>query len=121
VKIGYWFADVEIEDVALSWQKMSASTKDGVMIFGVLMVMTIVLIIWAAFIRSRRRRKRQYHYRRSRPEAVERRPDKPETGASQSGRRRFRRRRREHRPKNPTLAETGGLPPVRDDSGNIVE
>jgi hypothetical protein len=28
--------------------------------------------------------------------------------------RRRRRRRREHRPRNPTLAETGGLPPVRN-------
>ena len=29
-------------------------------------------------------------------------------------RRKFRKRRREHRGRNPTLAETGGLPPVRD-------
>jgi hypothetical protein len=28
-------------------------------------------------------------------------------------RKRRHRRRREHRPRNPTLAETGGLPPVR--------
>ena len=28
---------------------------------------------------------------------------------------RHRRRRREHRPRNPTLAETGGLPPIRAD------
>jgi hypothetical protein len=27
----------------------------------------------------------------------------------------LRHRRREHRPRNPTLAETGGLPPVRSD------
>jgi hypothetical protein len=26
---------------------------------------------------------------------------------------RHRRRRHEHRPRNPTLAETGGLPPIR--------
>ena len=46
------------------------------------------------------------------------------TGASADGeaasgeggtrvRRRKRKRRREHRPRNPTLAETGGLPPMR--------
>jgi hypothetical protein len=28
-------------------------------------------------------------------------------------RRKWRRRRRDHRPRNPTLAETGGLPPIR--------
>lgn len=31
-----------------------------------------------------------------------------------SGRRRTRRRRRDHRPRNPSLAEAGGLPPERD-------
>jgi hypothetical protein len=30
-------------------------------------------------------------------------------------RRKLRRRRRDHRPRNPTLAETGGLPPIRPD------
>jgi hypothetical protein len=30
-----------------------------------------------------------------------------------SGKRRVRRRRRDHRPRNPTLAEAGGLPPKR--------
>lgn len=30
-----------------------------------------------------------------------------------SSRRRVRRRRRDHRPRNPSLAESGGLPPVR--------
>jgi FtsZ-interacting cell division protein ZipA len=29
---------------------------------------------------------------------------------------RHHRRRREHRPRNPTLAETGGLPPIRTDA-----
>jgi hypothetical protein len=28
-------------------------------------------------------------------------------------RRKHRRRRRAHRPRNPTLAETGGLPPIK--------
>lgn len=31
---------------------------------------------------------------------------------------RKRRRRREHRPRNPTLAETGGLPPVRRETSS---
>ena len=33
-----------------------------------------------------------------------------------SGRRRRRHRRRDHRPSNPTLAETGGLPPVKPEA-----
>ena len=34
---------------------------------------------------------------------------------SSSGRRRKRHRRRDHRPRNPTLNQTGGLPPPRGD------
>jgi len=34
-----------------------------------------------------------------------------------SGKRRVRRRRRDHRPRNPTLAEAGGLPPKRTGGG----
>ncbi len=36
-----------------------------------------------------------------------------EGDGARSGRRRVRRRRRDHRPRNPSLAEAGGLPPVR--------
>jgi flagellar biosynthesis/type III secretory pathway M-ring protein FliF/YscJ len=119
------FADVEIEDVALSWQKMSAATKDGVVIFGVLMLVSLFLVIWAAFIRRRRRRKRAHHYPRPRPEVAtaESRSESQEQVSENSNqtRRRSRRRRREHRPKNPTLAETGGLPPIRDDAGESAE
>lgn len=115
----HWLADVEIEDVAMSWQKMSAATKDAIVIFGVLVVVTLGVFIWAAFIRRRRRRKRVHHYPRSRPESIssEAKPagESSNAEASGSGSRKKRRRRREHRPKNPTLAETGGLPPMRED------
>ena len=36
--------------------------------------------------------------------------------APSSGRRRRRHKKREHRPSNPTLSETGGLPPVKSES-----
>ena len=37
------------------------------------------------------------------------------TGSEKRERRRKRRRRRDHRPRNPSLDETGGLPPPRPD------
>lgn len=44
-----------------------------------------------------------------------------ETGGSGSRRhRKWRRRRREHRPRNPTLSETGGLPPARSDDSETA-
>ncbi len=39
--------------------------------------------------------------------------DNPSEDPKEDKRERKRRRRREHRPRNPTLAETGGLPPIR--------
>lgn len=36
-------------------------------------------------------------------------------------RRKFRKRRRTHRPRNPSLAETGGLPPQRHDSADLAD
>ena len=39
-----------------------------------------------------------------------------EEGASRKKRRRHKRRRRDHRKRNPTLSETGGLPPKNDDT-----
>ena len=43
--------------------------------------------------------------------------DDDDDGASANQRKRKRRRRRrEHRPRNPTLAQTGGLPPVRSEN-----
>jgi hypothetical protein len=67
------------------------------------------VVIWAAFLRRSSEEVSGWgpahsHYR----------PPAEKTGdSSGSGRRRRRRRRREHRPRNPTLAETGGLPPMR--------
>jgi hypothetical protein len=70
-------------------------------------------LIWAIFIRKREdatARRYREHFSGS--------GDSPSTtteGASnQRSSRRRKKRRREHRQRNPTLAETGGLPPIRD-------
>src|SRR5688572_2339653 len=69
------------------------------------LVVLVAFAFWAAFIRK--------------SEAAQRRgrilPESNDAAASTNTRRRRRRRRREKmRPRNPTLAETGGLPPPRD-------
>ena len=69
------------------------------------LVVLFSFIIWAAFIRRSDRR-------RERGEILTT-PARDRSESSGSGRRR-RRRREKGRPRNPTLAETGGLPPVRD-------
>lgn len=62
-------------------------------------------ILWAAFVRRSDRR-------RIRGEIIE--GPAPSRSRSHSGSGKGRRRRERGRPRNPTLAETGGLPPLRD-------
>jgi len=64
------------------------------------------LIIWAVFFRKSEGRRERGRILDS--EGVE-----PVELSHRSRRRR--RRREKHRPRNPTLAEAGGLPPVRDE------
>jgi len=63
------------------------------------------VVLWATFLRPSERR-------RQRGEIL----DKPSSSRSrsESGSSGHRRRREKGRPRNPTLAETGGLPPIRD-------
>lgn len=73
--------------------------------------------IWAAFIREpgkQHSRHRRHHWRQSKP-------GKSDSSDESHSHRRMsskkRRRRRKERPSNPTLAETGGLPPKRSEGG----
>ncbi len=77
----------------------------------ILVVVCIVLglLVWAVFIRRRpKNRKRGIIL-----------DEESSSGGDESGKRRRRRRRREHRSRNPTRAETGGLPPKG--SANVDE
>ncbi len=72
----------------------------------VLLVIALGFVIWAMFLRKPQGRRERGMLQ-----------DAPvkEPHAEGPGRRR---RRRTHRGKNPTLAETGGLPPARDDESS---
>lgn len=87
-------------------------------VLGAIVLMTLVLFLWARYLR-RPSRKRSEHY--TYPEPTPARPtpeaasDEDEDSAQQvRHRQRYRKRKHEHRGRNPTLAEIGGLPPVRD-------
>lgn len=62
-----------------------------------------VIFLWAVFIRKPRRERRYKYHRAPRPQ-----PTPPKSA---------RRKRRSEPPMNPTLAETRGLPPVRESAG----
>jgi hypothetical protein len=66
-----------------------------------------LVLLWAVFIRKPNRRRERGQLLEK---PVERSSGKEDPSNHKSSRRR--RRREKHRPRNPTLAETGGLPPM---------
>ena len=78
------------------------------------LALSLILLLWA---RYHVRKKKLRHHRNERAAVSDPAPllaDEEDPDGPHHGRRRRRRRhRREHRPRNPTLSETGGLPPPR--------
>lgn len=86
-------------------------SKDLVLILGLAALLFGGLISWIAFVRGPKK-----HPSERRPPPAT--PAHPRVTVTDDGRERVRKkkrsRRREHRQRNPTLAQTGGLPPPRD-------
>jgi hypothetical protein len=82
------------------------------MIFcALIVVLVLAVFIWAAFLRKPSQHRVARHHWKSKDTA----PDlKAADSASPEKRRRRHKRQRPRKPLNPTLAETRGLPPVRD-------
>jgi hypothetical protein len=93
---------------------LQRSTHESIFLFGVLLTLALALFIWAYFLRRKRHR---LHARRKHSPPLSQYNAGKVVTVLQGGRRRRKRyrRRREHRPRNPTLAETGGLPPIRSE------
>ncbi len=103
-----------------SWHWMGLTLKELLMVLGAVAVVTLLLFIWAAYFRKRPHRHSHHHHHHHSDDAEEASNsdsavDSEWLGSGDRRYRRKRRRRREHRPRNPTLAETGGLPPVRSE------
>jgi hypothetical protein len=124
IKLLPFLAQVNIsyDDAFGGWKKMSSGTREFLTIAGAICTVTLLVFIWAIFIRKRGKRRRAGSQQKSQPRAS----TQAATPAAQNGagnpvsqpqhrRHRRRRRRREHRPRNPTLADTGGLPPIRSE------
>jgi hypothetical protein len=92
--------------------------KDVLLIIGTGLVLAALLLIWARFyVRNRAGRRHQQHHHRRPSSASAAASADIESDFEPNGRRRHRRRRRrrDHRARNPTLAETGGLPPAKSE------
>jgi hypothetical protein len=100
------------EDALPGLGPLTPAVKETLIILGALLIVIGGVLFWALVLRRRKRRSSDRHRRRHRKSAVK----SAAAGVSeikQLIRERQRRRHREHRPRNPTLAETGGLPPSR--------
>src|SRR2546430_1593317 len=96
-------------EVILSWKKLGPGVRESLLVTGALLAVTVLALLWAGVLRRRRRRRHRSHGH-DHPHDAPAQPATAQTadaGPSQK-RRKWRRRRREHRPRNPTLAETGG-------------
>ena len=102
-----------------SWNSMSAGKRELIIISGAVLLVVLALLFWAIFIRPPRRQRSPYHGGRKSERGLlltdsEKKSHRTRHRWFGFGKRRKHRRRRE-RPRNPTLAETGGLPPIRTD------
>jgi hypothetical protein len=89
------------------WKQIAPSRNEFGLLFIAIGVIATVVLIWAVFIRKRESdRPSRYSYPQLSPS---------KNGVSGEGGSGRQRRRKRKRRRNPTLAETGGLPPVRSE------
>jgi hypothetical protein len=106
-------AQVDPKELGSYWQRSNISKAGLGTLITAISFVTLLILIWAIFIRKQGgERPRRYRYPRPNAEPLAKTEVNGGAG-SHSGRKR--RRRREHRPRKPTLSQTGGLPPVRED------
>ncbi|HWN97055.1 MAG TPA: hypothetical protein VNT99_18640 [Methylomirabilota bacterium] len=91
-------------------------TRDALMAISISVAIGVLLFVWAYFRYRKKedgtRDDRKQRHMVSKQETVE---PGSEGDEPERRRRRKRRRRRDHRPRNPSLQQTGGLPPTRPD------
>jgi len=98
------------------WRLLSSTAREGLLVFGAMVSTTLLAMGWAMFLRRRHRHRRHKHHHEHWHDSQETEiaDQNNDDAPPRSGKRRRRRHSgRHHRPRNPTLAETGGLPPVR--------
>ena len=109
--LSLFFAEMP-EDFAPRKFPLNSSSAEIILVIGAAVLVSLLALLWAAFFRKKRRHHRHSFSNHSSPTAATANTSNPGP-ESQRGSRRRRRRRHQDLPRNPTLAETGGLPPLR--------
>lgn len=114
LRIPTLLASLEIVEGSGIYPRLTPAIKEGLVIIGVVMLVAAGLLIWATLARRKRRRGHSRHAQAEPANLVRyRHPQHEDTGLLAALKPRHRRRKRRSRHRNPTLAETGGLPPLR--------
>lgn len=114
-----WFAQLDALNPLNSNQSGQGNTglvlKDLLVIVTTGLALGLVLLFWARhYVKSRQRHHHHHdHDRKSASQSALAPADQDSGEDHHHHRRRRRKRRREHRPRNPTLSETGGLPATK--------
>jgi hypothetical protein len=90
----------------------SSGLIDLFVVLGAILLVVLIAFFWALLIRKSGKRRRKYHHGHH-PESYREQIQKGAGEIKELIRQHRRGRHREHRPLNPTLAQTGGLPPLR--------
>jgi ABC-type nickel/cobalt efflux system permease component RcnA len=111
------FAQVSPEDLPASKGWRAEGELDVFAVIGAVALIILLALIWAVAIRKPRRRHHRHHHHHQSSHQWGMNPDAdlddPAGQDDKPAETRRRRRRHDHHSRNPTLAETGGLPPIR--------
>jgi FtsZ-interacting cell division protein ZipA len=85
---------------------------DLLIVVGAVVLVALIAFFWVLSFRKDEKHRHKHHHRHHRKSYREQ-FQKTTSGIKERIREHRRRRHREHHPINPTLAQTGGLPPIR--------
>jgi hypothetical protein len=110
--------DMSLQKVAVLGFALPQSLRQELYIVVPLVVVTLGIFVWAYFFRKkpRQRKYRHHHQKHADKEAVPQGEAAPAPEPVTRRRHRARRSKYPPRPLNPTLAQSRGLPPMRDES-----
>ena len=107
-----FLGEISGDEVLDQWRSLSPNARDGLIVGAAFILVIASIILWAVYIRKPKRPHHTHHRHHHHSSSADVKSN--ETGEQAPQRRKWRRPRRPHRQMNPTLAETGGLPPMRD-------
>jgi hypothetical protein len=117
-KISLFLADIDPNDLLNAQTKFTDSKLyEVVVMLGAVFLAVVIGSIWA-IVYSKKKKKRHHRPSGSREPMLM--DQQPAAGSDENKTRKgLRRSRRPHRPMNPTLAQTRGLPPMRDENAPL--